>query len=245
MMGEPLIEIKGIKNFLGGQWVHEGIDLTIYRGEVLAIVGGSGCGKTTLLRSILMLQKPTAGSIHLFGTDVTCCDEEAAASVRKRWGMLFQQGALFSALTVAENIMFPLKEFTELPHDFLRELAMLKIAFVGLPASVADKYPAQLSGGMQKRAAAARAIALDPELLFLDEPTSGLDPRSAHDFDQLVLFLREQLGLTIVLVSHDKASIKRVSDRVAFLGEGRLLSASPWTEMIKHEHPMIVDYFSV
>lgn len=244
MSDEAIIDIQGLQNQLGGVWVHKDVTMQVKRGEILAIIGGSGSGKTTVLRSILMLLKPTAGSVRVFGHDVVDCSDDVGNTIRKRWGMLFQHSALFSAMTVVENVMFPIQEFTRLEPQFIRELAMMKISMVGLPAEAAIKYPAELSGGMQRRAAAARAIAMDPELLFLDEPTSGLDPKSAKQFDELVLFLRNSLGLTVVMVSHDIASLKRISDRVAFIGEGRVLALEPIEALMKNPHPMITDYFS-
>lgn len=242
-MTQPIIEIEGLKNYLGGQWVHSDVNLTVKQGEIIAIIGGSGSGKTTILRSILMLLKPTAGSIKVFGRDVLHINEEQATAIRKRWGMLFQHSALFSALTVLENIIFPMKELTNLSADFMHQLAMLKLSLVGLPQETAGKFPSELSGGMQRRAAAARAIAMDPELLFLDEPTSGLDPASAKLFDELILKLRNTLNLTVVVVSHDIESLKRITDRVAFVGKGRILSIEPIEQLMKNEHPMIRDYF--
>lgn len=243
-MIEPVIEIKGLKNYLGGQWVHSDVNLTVNKGEILAIIGGSGSGKTTILRSVLMLLKPTAGSIHVFGQDIRHLDECQANAIRRRWGMLFQHSALFSAMTVLENIMFPMKELATLDEVFMQELALLKLALVGLPTESAGKYPSELSGGMQRRAAAARAIAMDPELLFLDEPTSGLDPLSAKQFDKLIVFLRDTLNLTVVIVSHDIESLQRTTDRVAFIGKGEVLAVEPINELMKNKHPLIADYFS-
>lgn len=243
-MTEPIIEIKGLKNYLGGQWVHSDVNLTVEKGEILAIIGGSGSGKTTIIRSILMLLKPTAGSIRVFGKDISKLSEKDAVDLRRRWGMLFQHSALFSAMTVLENIMFPMQELAKLDKQFMKELALLKIALVGLPMETSSKYPSELSGGMQRRAAAARAIAMDPELLFLDEPTSGLDPLSARLFDELVVFLRNTLNLTVVIVSHDIDSLKRTTDRVAFVGNGKIISIEPIKELMKNKHPLIADYFS-
>lgn len=242
-MNEPIIEIKGLKNYLGGQWVHSGVDLTVYKGEILAIIGGSGSGKTTILRSLLMLMKPTAGSIQLFGQDIAHLNVNESFSLRRRWGMLFQHSALFSSMTVVENVMFPMQEFTNLDYQFMYELALLKIALVGLPKEASGKLPSELSGGMQRRAAAARAIAMDPELLFLDEPTTGLDPFSARLFDDLILFLRESLKLTIVMVSHDVESLKRTTDRVAFVGDGKILSVEPIHELMNNKNKQIQNYF--
>lgn len=243
-MADPVIEIKGMKNFLGGQWVHSDVNLTVEKGEILAIIGGSGSGKTTILRSLLMLLKPTAGVVKVFGEDLYSLNPRQVFKIRRRWGMLFQHSALFSAMTVLENIMFPMHEFTTLEPEFMRELALLKIALVGLPKEAAAKLPSELSGGMQRRAAAARAIAMDPELLFLDEPTTGLDPRGARLFDDLVVFLRDTLNLTIVMVSHDIESLKRTTDRVAFVGDGKILSVEPIEQLMKNKQPLISAYFS-
>lgn len=240
----PLIEVTGLKNYLGDRWVHDGLDLTVYRGEIVAIIGGSGCGKTTLLRTLLMLLRPTAGYVKVFGMGLAGITPREALSVQKRWGVLFQSGALFSSLTLLENVLFPLREFTQLPHREQSDIGLLKIVLAGLEAGAANKYPAELSGGMQKRGALARAIALDPELLFLDEPTSGLDPNSAGELDQLILQLRESLGLTFVIVTHDLDTLWRVPDRVIFLGEGKVLAAVPMREMVRQDHPLIRDYFS-
>ena len=243
-MTTPIIEIKGLKNYLGGQWVHSDVNLTVKKGEILAIIGGSGSGKTTILRSVLMLLKPAAGSIRVFGQDISELDEHGANALRRRWGMLFQHSALFSAMTVLENVMFPMQELADLDKQFMKELALLKISLVGLPKETSSKYPSELSGGMQRRAAAARAIAMDPELLFLDEPTSGLDPLSAKQFDKLILFLRDTLDLTIIIVSHDIESLKRTTDRVAFIGGGEVIAIQPLNELMKNKNPLIADYFS-
>lgn len=240
---EPVIEIAGLKNNLGGQWVHKGLDLTVNKREILAVVGGSGSGKTVLLRSILMLRQPTAGSIRVFGTEITHCDLAQALAIRRRWGVLFQYNALFSSLTVLENVQFPLRNFTKLPLPLQEQIASLKLVMAGLEVGVGAKYPSELSGGMQKRAALARAIALDPELLILDEPTSGLDPNSAEAFDQLILELREGLGLTVVMVTHDLDSLWHISDRVAFIGDGKVLAVLPMPELVKHPHPLIKAFF--
>ncbi len=243
-MAEPIIEITGMKNCLGGQWVHTDVNLCVEKGEILAIIGGSGSGKTTILRSILMLLKPTAGRVKVFGEDIYELNAQQALKIRRRWGMLFQHSALFSTMTVLENIMFPIREFTQLDDELIRELALLKLALVGLPVDAAGKLPSELSGGMQRRAAAARAIAMDPELLFLDEPTTGLDPRGARLFDELVVFLRNTLKLTVVMISHDLESLKDTTDKVAFVGGGKILSIEPIEQLMQNKHPLIVDYFS-
>jgi phospholipid/cholesterol/gamma-HCH transport system ATP-binding protein len=243
-MPKPIIEITGLKNNFGGQWVHSDVNLSVNRGEILAIIGGSGSGKTTIIRSILMLLKPTAGTIRVFDQDIATLNDEQANNLRRRWGMLFQHSALFSGMTVLENIQFPMQELTSLDKSFIQKLALLKLALVGLPASAAHKFPSELSGGMQRRAAAARAIAMDPELLFLDEPTSGLDPISAKQFDHLIVFLRDALNLTIVVVSHDIESLRRTTDRVAFVGDGKIISIEPIDKLMQNQHPLIVEYFS-
>lgn len=239
-----IIAVKDLKNILGEQVILDHLNLDIHKGEILAIVGGSGSGKTTLLRSILKLIPATSGSIHIFGKDILHCDTETFHSVQHRWGVLFQHSALFSALTVLENVQFPLRTFTDLPKYAQKEIAMLKIAMSGLPPEAASKYPAELSGGMQKRAALARAIAMDPELLFLDEPTSGLDPQSAGAFDDLILDLREGLGLTVVMVTHDIDSLAHIADRVAFLGQGKVLAVKPLKELMQENNKLIQAYFS-
>ncbi|MCH9769940.1 MAG: ATP-binding cassette domain-containing protein [Gammaproteobacteria bacterium] len=241
---QPIITIENLKNYLGEHWVHNGVDLTIYKGEVLAIIGPSGCGKTTLIRSILMLQSYTSGLIKIFDVDLKHCDQQQAAAIRARWGVMFQNSALFSSLTVLENVMFPLQEMTDLPKKLCEEIALVKINLAGLELSAADKYPAELSGGMKKRAALARAIVLDPEIVFLDEPTSGLDPKSAGELDALVLHLRESLGLTFVMVTHDLDSLWQVPDRILFLGEGKALTVAPMKQLVQNQHPLIQAYFS-
>ena len=191
-----------------------------------------------------MLQEPTAGKIKVFGQNIRNIKHAAAQKIRSRWGMLFQHSALFSALTVLENIMFPMQELTQLSLTEMQDLARLKIALVGLPPHAGDLYPSELSGGMQRRAAAARALAMDPELLFLDEPTTGLDPISARQFDELIVLLRKSLNLTIVIISHDIASLERCTDRVAFIGDGKVLALEPIEELKKNPIPLIADYFS-
>lgn len=238
------IEIIGLGNRLGEKWVHRNLDLTVLKSEIIAIIGASGCGKTTLLRTILMLRQPTSGTIKLFGMDTGQCSQAQSMLIRQRWGVMFQSGALFGSLTVLENVMFPLAEFTSLSRHAQREIALLKIALVGLDEDAAIKYPAELSGGMRKRAAVARAIALDPELVFLDEPTAGLDPKSASELDELILQLRDNLGLTVVMATHDLDTLWQVPDRVVFLGEGKVLAAMGMKEMMKQQHPLIQSYFS-
>ena len=239
----PVIEIHHLYSRFGRNLVHDDISLSVAPGEIFALVGGSGCGKSTLLRTILLLQKPVSGSIRLFGREVLGLSDDKALSLRRRFGVMFERGALFGALTVAENVGMVLREHTQLGTELITELAKLKIALTGLPPDAGEKYPSELSGGMRKRAALARAIALDPELLFLDEPTAGLDPLSAAGIDELVLRLRDALGLTIMLVTHDLDLLWRVADRVAVLGEGHILGVGTMNELSKMEHPIIRDYF--
>lgn len=239
----PAIEVDRLSTRYGDFRVYEEVSLTVYRGEVFALAGGNGCGKSTLLREIIMLQKPTAGTVRLFGTDTASVGDEGREALLRRCGVMFQYGALFSSLTVAENISVPLLEHTRLGRDLVREIAEIKIALVDLPASSADKYPNELSGGMRKRAAMARAIALDPEILFLDEPSAGLDPVSAEGIDDLILHLKKLLGLTVFMVTHDLDSLWRVTDRVAVLGDGRLLGAGTMKELSLLEESWIRPYF--
>ncbi len=239
-----VIEIRGLKTFFGSTCIHDGVNIDIQRGETVALVGGSGSGKTTLLREIIMLARPSAGSIRVLGEDVLNLSEAEADRLRQRIGMMFQQGALFGSLTVEENVAVPLQEHTDLPARLIHELARLKIVLAGLPLDAAGKYPRELSGGMLKRAGVARALALDPELLFLDEPTAGLDPVSANAFDELVVQLKESLRLTVILVTHDLDTLWKVTDRVAFLGEKKVLSLSSMKELSENPHPLIQTYFS-
>lgn len=240
---ETVVEVSDVCTRFGRALVHDHVSLSIRRGEIFALVGGSGSGKSTLLREIIMLQRPQAGSIRVFGREVVGLDEDAASSLRRRWGVMFERGALFGSLTVLQNVGLPLREYTKLSDGLIDEVAAVKILRTGLPAGAAAKYPNELSGGMRKRAALARAIALDPELLFLDEPTAGLDPFSAGGIDELVLQLKEVLGLTIMIVTHDLDSLWRVADRVAVLGEGHVLGIGTMEELARAEHPIIREYF--
>lgn len=240
---EDIIVIEHLKTRLGGHWVHKGLNLTVKKGEVLAIVGGSGSGKTTLLRTMLALCKPQSGAIKIFNDNILTASPKKMLEIQKRWGVLFQQNALFSSLTLLENVSFPLHEHTNLNDASIRSLALLKILMVGLSSEAAIKYPAELSGGMQKRAGLARAIVLDPELIFLDEPTSGLDPNTASGLDELILNLQKAMGLTVVMVTHDVDSLWRIASRVAFLAEGIVIDVAPMPELIKNPHPQIQSFF--
>ncbi|KPJ81198.1 MAG: iron ABC transporter ATP-binding protein [Gammaproteobacteria bacterium SG8_30] len=239
---EPVIRVDGIVNRFGHQVVHDGLDLEVMPGEVFGIVGGSGSGKSVLLRTMLGLQLPISGTVEIEGRRVTGVSPRELLDVKRRYGVTFQHGALFTALTVAQNVELPLAEYYDIGQDTLRELAELKIRMVGLPLEAADKYPAQLSGGMTKRAALARALALDPVLLFLDEPTSGLDPISAAAFDRLVLYLQKSLKLTVVMITHDLDTIYRTCNRVGVIVEGKMISGT-LDEIVRHEHPWIREYF--
>lgn len=240
---EAVIDIRNLHTRYGATVVHEDVSLSVRKGETFALVGGSGCGKSTLLRAIIMLLRPSSGSIKVFGQEVIGLNDEQGLPLRRRWGVMFERGALFSALTVAENVAMVLREHTQLSPRLVNEVVALKIALTGLPASAANKYPNELSGGMRKRAALARAIALDPELLFLDEPTAGLDPLSASSIDELVQSLHEALGLTIMMVTHDLDSLWRVANRVGMLDGGRILGVGTMEELAQAEHPVIREYF--
>lgn len=238
-----IIELHDVRTCLGGQWLHKGVDLTIEQGEIVALVGGSGSGKSTLLREILLLQPYSAGTIRVFGQIIAQLPPHDLLSIKRRWGVLFQQSALFTSLTVLENITFPLREYTDLDPKTQRELGLLKLLAVGLPLKAAIKYPSELSGGMLKRVALARALILDPELLLLDEPTAGLDPPGAAGFDQLLLDLRAIFGLTILLVTHDVDTLWQITDKVAFLSEGRVLECLAMSQLTQSSAPAIHRYF--
>ena len=238
----PVIEVQGLVNRFGNQLVHDGLDMRVVEDEVFGIVGGSGSGKSVLLRSILGLQRPEAGTVRIDGQDITRMSEAQLRPIKARYGVAFQEGALYSGLTVLENVQLPMIEYFDLEKAVLDALALLKIRLVGLPADAAGKYPAQLSGGMIKRAAIARALALDPGLLFLDEPTSGLDPVSAAAFDDLVLYLQKQLKLTIVMITHDLDSIFRTCNRVGVIVDGHMESDT-LERIVDHPNPWIQEYF--
>lgn len=241
---DVVIHVRGLKNCFGEQVVHEDLDLDVYRGEIIGVVGGSGTGKSVLMRSIIGLQTPAAGEITVFGESTIGREETEATDIRKRWGILFQGGALFSTLTVAENVEVPIKEFyPALDPVLLDEIASYKVVMTGLPADAGPKYPAELSGGMKKRAGLARALALDPELLFLDEPTAGLDPIGAAAFDELTKSLQRTMGLTVFLITHDLDSLYAICDRVAVLADKKVIAVGTIDELIALDHPWIEEYF--
>jgi len=241
----PIIRVRDLRNAFGDQVIHENLDLDVRRGEILGVVGGSGTGKSVLMRSIIGLQTPTGGAIEVLGENMVGRSEDEAKNIRRRWGILFQNGALFSTLTVAENVQVPIREyFPFIKGDLLNEIASYKIAMSGLPAEAGNKFPSELSGGMRKRAGLARALALDPELLFLDEPTAGLDPIGAQAFDQLILNLRERLDLTVFLITHDLDSLYAICDRVAVLADRRVIAVDTIDRLLQLDHPWIQEYFN-
>jgi phospholipid/cholesterol/gamma-HCH transport system ATP-binding protein len=243
MEHDAIISIRDLRNQFGSQVIHDHLNLDIFAGEVLGIVGGSGTGKSVLLRTILDLNKPAAGRIEIFGKARSEMTQEDAHAAERRWGVLFQDGALFSSLTVAQNIQVALKEHLHLPQGLMDEIAALKIALVGLPPEAGPKFPSELSGGMRKRAGLARALALDPEIVFLDEPTAGLDPIGASAFDELIKNLQATLGLTVFMVTHDLDSLYAICDRIAVLAEKKVLVTGTIDEMMTQEHPWIREYF--
>ena len=244
---KAVICIRGLRNAFGEegeQVIHQGLDLDVKRGEILGVVGGSGTGKSVLMRSIIGLQTPESGDVEVLGENMIGRDEDEAKNIRRRWGILFQNGALFSTLTVAENVEVPLREYFHLTPKLMDEIASYKIAMAGLPPDAGPKYPSELSGGMVKRAGLARALALDPELLFLDEPTAGLDPIAAQNFDELILSLRDKLDLTVFLITHDLDTLYAFCDGVAVLADKKVVAVGTIEQLLALDHPWIQEYFN-
>lgn len=239
----PPVEVQGLVNRFGDHVVHDGLDLVLRRGEIMGVVGGSGAGKSVLLNTIIGLRRPNEGQVRIFGQDLAGTSEHQRSLIERRWGVLFQQGALFSNLTVRENVAAPMQEHTDWPRSTIEDLANLKIALAGLKPEAGDLKPAELSGGMRKRAGLARALALDPELLFLDEPTSGLDPIGAGAFDDLIAELQLSLGLTVFMITHDLDTLYAICDRVAVVADKKVVAVAPVQELEKSEHPWIQEYF--
>ncbi|HVM38198.1 MAG TPA: ABC transporter ATP-binding protein [Sphingomicrobium sp.] len=245
MSEAPIIKVRGLRNSFDEQVIHEQLDLDVRRGEILGVVGGSGTGKSVLMRSIIGLQRPDEGSIEVLEENMVDRSEDEAKNIRRRWGILFQNGALFSTLTVAENVEVPIREyFPFLQPPLLDEIAGYKIAMSGLPADAGPKYPSELSGGMRKRAGLARALALDPELLFLDEPTAGLDPIGAAAFDELIRSLQKRLELTVFLITHDLDTLHTICDRVAVIADKKVIAVGTIPELLSLDHPWIQEYFN-
>jgi phospholipid/cholesterol/gamma-HCH transport system ATP-binding protein len=238
-----IIEVRGLKTQFDAFVVHENLDLDVRTGEILGVVGGSGTGKSVLMRAIIGLKLPTEGAIKVFGEDFFAASAQRRLEIEQRWGVLFQGGALFSSLTVAQNVMAPIREHLAIPEPLAREIAAMKISMAGLPPDAGAKYPSELSGGMSKRAGLARALALDPELLFLDEPTAGLDPIGAAKFDELIVTLKKALGLTVFMVTHDLDTLHAACDRVAVLAEKRVIACGSINEVRRTGHPWIEEYF--
>ena len=239
---QPIISVRGLVNRFGSETVHDGLDLDVFGGEVLGIVGGSGSGKSVLLRTIIGLNRPVEGDIEVFGTDILRMSETEQHELEQRWGVLFQDGALFSSLSVTQNIEVPLREFYRMPQALMDEIAALKVGLAGLPEDAGAKFPAQLSGGMRKRAGLARALALDPEIVFLDEPTAGLDPIAAGEFDDLIRDLKSSLGLTVFMVTHDLDTLFAICDRVAVLVDKKIRIGT-LDQLLQDDHPWIHSYF--
>ncbi|MBB4632042.1 ABC transporter ATP-binding protein [Sphingosinicella soli] len=238
-----VIRVTGLRNSFGEQVIHDNLDLEVRRGEIIGVVGGSGTGKTVLMRAIIGLQRYDAGEVEIFGRRVSGLGELEELELRRQFGVLFQNGALFSTLTVAENIEVPMREFYRIEDRLMDEIAAYKIAMVGLPPDAGPKHPSELSGGMKKRAGLARALSLDPRLLFLDEPTAGLDPIGAAAFDQLILQLRDALDLTVFLITHDLDTLHTICDRVAVLADKRVLTVGTIEELLAFDHPWVQEYF--
>ena len=239
---DVVIRVRGLRTQFGKQVIHDGLDLDVRRGEVLGVVGGSGTGKSVLMRAIIGLIQPAAGRVEVFGTDTSDLGPTETATLRTRYGVLFQNGALFSSLTVVENVQVAMREFLDLPQALMDQFGALKVAMVGLPADACSKFPSELSGGMRKRAGLARALALDPEIVFLDEPTAGLDPIGAAAFDQLIRDLQQSLGLTVFMVTHDLDSLAAICDRIAVLVDKRVKTGT-MADHLRDDHPWIRAYF--
>ena len=242
-LAETVIEMRNVSTSFGEHVVHTDINLAINRAEIFAIIGGSGSGKSTLLREMILLQRPNTGSIQILGIDLKDINDDDALTLRKRWGVMFQHGGLFGSLTVKENVGLPLREHTQLSDTLIDEIAAAKLAMTGLALAVSQQFPSELSGGMMKRASLARALALDPELLFLDEPTAGLDPVSAAGVDELVIKLRDQFGLTIVMITHDLDLLWQVADRVAVLADGKVQAVDSMLALSTSHHPAVKAFF--
>jgi phospholipid/cholesterol/gamma-HCH transport system ATP-binding protein len=242
--GMNIVEVRGLRTQFDDFVVHDNLDLNLREGEILGVVGGSGSGKSVLMRAIIGLKRPSAGMVTVFGQNFYDVDLETRLAIERRWGVLFQGGALFSSLTVAQNVMAPIREHLHIEGDLAKDIAALKISMVGLAAEAGMKYPAELSGGMRKRAGLARALALDPELLFLDEPTAGLDPIGAAKFDELIVDLKESLGLTVFMVTHDLDTLHAACDRVAVLAEKRVIACGSLEAVRRTDHPWVQDYFA-
>lgn len=241
---ENVIEVEGLKTQFDEFVVHENLDLNVPKSEILGVVGGSGTGKSVLMRAIIGLKRPSEGVVKVFGEDYYHTDDKTRDSIEQRWGVLFQGGALFSSMTVAQNVMAPIREHLKIDGPLAQDMAALKISMSGLPEEAGAKYPAELSGGMRKRAGLARALALDPEIVFLDEPTAGLDPIGAAKFDELIVNLKESLGLTVFMVTHDLDTLHATCDQVAVLAEKRVIACGPLNEVRRTDHPWIREYFS-
>ena len=242
--GDAVIEIENLVTGFGPVIIHDHLNLTVKKGEILGVVGGSGTGKSVLLKTIIGLITPREGSIRIFGQDALSLSETEQRMMDRRMGVLFQDGALFSSMTVAQNIMAPLREHLDISDDLAREIAAMKITMSGLPLDAGAKFPSELSGGMRKRAGLARALAMDPEVVFLDEPTAGLDPIGAAKFDELILSLRDSLGFTVFMVTHDLDSLIRITDRIAVLADKKVSVIGPLAEVRENPHPWIQEYFS-
>lgn len=240
---EIIISARGVRVAFGRRYVLDGLDLDVYRGEIVGVVGASGTGKSVLMRTIMGLNHMNEGRIEVFGRELTALRPAERQRIARRWGVLFQQGALFSSLTVKQNVQVPMREYLDMSPELLDEMALLKVAMAGLKPDAADKYPSELSGGMIKRAALARALALDPDVLFLDEPTAGLDPIGAGEFDELIATLRQTLGLTVYMVTHDLDSLHTICDRIVAVGEGHVLCEGPMETMLASTNPWMKAYF--